>query len=102
MAKLVLNSIDKGIIEIDGYEFEVRGLTREEALNFRSSVAKLEKLPEEEQEKALAEIEQMLLNTCIKDKKGIELILKSSAKTYRAVLDYILNLSGLGEQEAKN
>jgi len=103
MAKYSFSSIDKAEIEIDGYTFEVYGLSRQDALEFTTKALEIAKIEDlEEKEKASKELDEMLLRLAIPDEKGRELVNKASLKVYRQIVDIIMELSGLtGEVEKK-
>jgi len=101
MKKLVFNSVDKAKVTIDGYTFEVRGLTREEAYEFLRKQKELDDMDSEEKIEAVKEFEKDLLNTCIEDEKAVPIVLNSSVKTYSAILELIMELSGLSGELPK-
>lgn len=102
MKKLKLSSVVEMEIELDGYTFTVRGLKRDEALQFLEELNELRKLPDEEYSDALLELENKLLETCISDPKAREMVRKAAQKTYRRIVDAIMDLSGLGGGNLKN
>jgi len=104
MAKYSFTSVDSAEVEIDGYVFKVKGLSRQDALNFISEVAELETIEDlEEKAKKAEELDKKLFYSAIEDEKGRDLVLnKASIKVYRKILDLIMELSGLGEETEKN
>jgi len=100
--KIILSSVDRVPVVIDGYEFEVRGLTREEAIQIERSRLEIDQLNDEEARvEALLEIQEMLIDTCIEDEKARELVKNGSLKVINKITDLIMELSGLTEDIQK-
>jgi len=102
MAKYSFSSVDSCEVEIDGYTFEVRGLSRKDALEFSSKALELARIEDpEERDKLSKEIDDMLLKLAVPDKKARDLINKSSLKVYRKIVEIVMELSGLTEEVEK-
>lgn len=103
MAKYSFSSVDRCEVEIDGYIFEIKGLSRQEALNFVSEVAELDTIQDlKEKENRARELDEKLFGLTIEDEKARDLILnKVSLKVYREIVNIIMELSGLGAETEK-
>jgi len=101
---LELKGIVKDTITIDGYTFEVKGLSRKDVYEFSRKARAIsnQNTNEVDTEKA-EEFEEWLINKAISDEKGRELVLSLPRAEFDKVFNFILKLSGLEvTSEAKN
>ena len=101
---LELKGIVKDEITIDGYTFEVKGLSRKDVYEFSRKAKTIsgQNANDVDVDKA-EEFEEWLINKTISDEKGRELVLSLPRAEFDKVFNFILKLSGLEvASEAKN
>ena len=111
---LQLKGVVKDVITIDGYTFEVKGLSRREVYEFSRKARAISSQTNQNIDKKTSttdnvnidkaeEFEEWLINKAISDEKGRELVLSLPRAEFDEVFNFILNLSGLEvTKQAKN